>query len=204
MQVVGVGVQFALAIVGWGGRVAFFAHRALVWLGVVSAMFSDGNMSTGEREDKENRWVLTAFGRLSLLTAYLPAYTDRVGFWTQDGDGIRWMGMAAFSVGCGVRMWPVYSAAAGGADACGGQAAAVAVRQRVRDQLRADAAADSGHLLGIKNLHADSTPIPPRTTQGRAIGGCRFRLRDLRLYTPIVVPGGAVNMRGQAHAAGGV
>jgi hypothetical protein len=26
----------------------------------------------------------------------------------------------------------------------------------------------------------------------------------LRLYTPIVVPGGAVNMRGQAHAAGGV
>jgi hypothetical protein len=89
MQVVGVGVQFALAIVGWGGWVAFFAPRALVWLGVVSvaflvwAMFSDGNMSTGEREDKENRWVLTAFGRLSLLTAYLPAYTDRVGFWNE-------------------------------------------------------------------------------------------------------------------------
>jgi hypothetical protein len=40
-------------------------------------------MSTGEREDKENRWVLTAFGRLSLLTAYLPAYTDRVGFWNE-------------------------------------------------------------------------------------------------------------------------
>ena len=114
MQVVGVGVQFALAIVGWGGWVAFFAPRALVWLGVVSvaflvwAMFSDGNMSTGEREDKENRWVLTAFGRLSLLTAYLPAYTDRVGFSTLDGDGIRWVGGAVFSVGCGVRMWPVF------------------------------------------------------------------------------------------------
>ena len=171
MQVVGVGVQFALAIVGWGGWVAFFAPRALVWLGVVSvaflvwAMFSDGNMSTGEREDKENRWVLTAFGRLSLLTAYLPAYTDRVGFWTLDGDGIRWVGVAVFSVGCGVRMWPVYSAAAGGADACGGAAAAVAVRQRVRGLLRTDAAADSGHLLGIKNLHADSIrchPGPPR------------------------------------------
>ena len=109
MQVVGVGVQFALAIVGWGGWVAFFAPRALVWLGVVSvaflvwAMFSDGNMSTGEREDKENRWVLTAFGRLSLLTAYLPAYTDRVGFSTLDGDGIRWVGWRCLVLvaGCG-------------------------------------------------------------------------------------------------------
>src|ERR1019366_5008756 len=98
MQVVGVGVQFSLAIVGWGGWVAF-----LGW-----AMCSDGNMSSGEREDKENRWVLTAFGGLSLLTAYLPAYTDRVGFWTLDGDGIRWGGVAVFSVGCGVRMWPGY------------------------------------------------------------------------------------------------
>jgi protein-S-isoprenylcysteine O-methyltransferase Ste14 len=114
VQVVGVGVQLGLAIAGWGGWTAFFAHRALVAIGVMSvvflvvAMFSDGNMSAGEREDKENRWVLTAFGLLSLLTAYLPAYTDRIGFWTLDGDAIRWVGVVVFVVGCTLRIWPVF------------------------------------------------------------------------------------------------
>jgi protein-S-isoprenylcysteine O-methyltransferase Ste14 len=114
LQIVGVSVQFALAIVGWGGWAAFFAHRALVALAVASvallgiAMFSSGNISAGEREDRGNRWVLTAFGLITLLSAYLPAYTDRMGFWTLDGDTIRWVGVAICIAGSGLRLWPVF------------------------------------------------------------------------------------------------
>src|SRR5262245_36119324 len=47
-----------LAILGWGGFAAFFSHPALVALtGVVfvlagAALFSEGNLSPGEREDR--------------------------------------------------------------------------------------------------------------------------------------------------------
>ena len=114
LQIVWVSVQFGLAIVGWGGWAAFFAHRALVALAAVSlafvaiAMFSRGNLSPGVREDRGNRWVLTAFGVLALLTAYLPAHTDRIEFWTLDGDTIRWLGIAIFIAGCGLRIGPVF------------------------------------------------------------------------------------------------
>jgi len=112
--VVGTGAYFALAVLGWGGVAAFFAHPALVALGVacavmaLAAFFAGGNISSGEREDRGNRWVLAAFGIIGLLLAYLPAYTDRKEFWTIDGDAIRWLGVVLFSVGGMLRIWPVY------------------------------------------------------------------------------------------------
>src|SRR2546429_1822335 len=36
------------------------------------ALFSGGNLSPGEREDRGNRWVLAAFGLIGLLLAYQP------------------------------------------------------------------------------------------------------------------------------------
>jgi protein-S-isoprenylcysteine O-methyltransferase Ste14 len=103
-----------LAIVGRGGFGPFFSHPALVVLATATliltgvALFSGGNISPGEREDRANRWVLIAFGLLGLLLAYLPAYTDRKGFWTLDGDGIRWVGVALYVIGGGLRIWPVF------------------------------------------------------------------------------------------------
>src|SRR5213592_2645955 len=75
-----------LAILGWGSFAAFFSHPALIALVIVGfvltgvALFSGGNLSPGEREDRGNRWVLAAFGVIGLLLAYLPAYTDRKDF----------------------------------------------------------------------------------------------------------------------------
>ena len=57
-----------LAILGWGGFAAFFSHPPLIALTIVFfvlvgvALFSGGNLSSGEREDRGNRWVLAAFG----------------------------------------------------------------------------------------------------------------------------------------------
>jgi protein-S-isoprenylcysteine O-methyltransferase Ste14 len=103
-----------LAILGWGGWTAFFAHSARRALAIIlfgltgAALFSGGNLSPGEREDRANRWVLLPFALLGLLAAYLPAYTDRIGFWTLDGDTVRWLGVVLFAAGGGLRLWPVF------------------------------------------------------------------------------------------------
>ena len=112
--VLGTGAYLALAVLGWGGIAAFFAHPARTALAVgcavmvAAAFFAGGNISSGEREDRRNRWVLTAFGIIGLLAAYLPAYTDRKEFWSIDGDAIRWLGVVLFTVGGVLRLWPVY------------------------------------------------------------------------------------------------
>jgi protein-S-isoprenylcysteine O-methyltransferase Ste14 len=103
-----------LAILGRGGFAAFFSHAALIALAIVLfalsgvALFSRGNLSPGEREDRGNRWVLAAFGLIGLLLAYVPAYTDRTDFWTLDGDAVRWLGVVLFAVGGALRIWPVF------------------------------------------------------------------------------------------------
>lgn len=103
-----------LAILGWGGFEAFFSHTALTVLAIAVlvlsgvALFSGGNLSPGEREDRANRWVIAAFGLIGLLMAYVPAYTDRKDFWTLDGDTIRWLGVVLFAAGGALRIWPVF------------------------------------------------------------------------------------------------
>src|SRR5882724_1634844 len=112
--IVGCLAYLGLAILGWGGFAAFFSHAALVALAIVGlvlsglALFSGGNLSPGEREDRGNRWVLAAFGVIGLLLAYLPAYTDRTDAWTLDGDAIRWLGVVLFAAGGALRIWPVF------------------------------------------------------------------------------------------------
>jgi protein-S-isoprenylcysteine O-methyltransferase Ste14 len=103
-----------LAIVGWGGFSAFFAHPARIALAVilmvlaVASLFSGGNLSSGEREDRGNRWVLIPLGVVGLLSAWLPAYTDRYDIWTIGGDTVRWLGVILFAGGGLLRLWPVF------------------------------------------------------------------------------------------------
>jgi hypothetical protein len=103
-----------LAILGWGGFAAFFSHPALIVITIAlftmssAAFFSEGNLSSGEREDRANRWVLVAFGLIGLLAAYLPAYTDRKEVWTLDRDTIRWLGVVLFTAGGVLRIRPVF------------------------------------------------------------------------------------------------
>jgi protein-S-isoprenylcysteine O-methyltransferase Ste14 len=114
MTIVATLAYLGLAILGWGGVAAFFSHPALIALTIVgfvlsgAALFSSGNLSPGEREDRGNRWVLAVFGLIGLLMAYLPAYTDRKEFWTLDGDTVRWLGVVLFAAGGALRIWPVF------------------------------------------------------------------------------------------------
>jgi protein-S-isoprenylcysteine O-methyltransferase Ste14 len=107
-------VQFGLAIMLLGGWTAFFSHPALIALtvgtlaGIFVAPFSNANLNSGEKEDRANRWVFTAFGLIALASAILPPYTDRIGLWTIDGEGTRWIGVILYVLGGALRLWPVF------------------------------------------------------------------------------------------------
>jgi protein-S-isoprenylcysteine O-methyltransferase Ste14 len=114
-MIVGTTAAFlGLAVLGWGGFSAFFSHPALTALALVTfvlsaaAYFAGGNLSTGVREDRANRWVIAAFAVIGLLFAYFPAWTDRHELWTIDGDAVRWIGVILYAAGGALRIWPVY------------------------------------------------------------------------------------------------
>jgi protein-S-isoprenylcysteine O-methyltransferase Ste14 len=113
-SVAGIVVYLGLAVLGWGGFAAFCSHPALSVVAIVTLLlsvvtiFSRVNLSSGEREDRDNRWVIAALVIIGLLQAYLPAYTDRKEFWTLDGDSLRWLGVLLFIVGGVLRIWPVF------------------------------------------------------------------------------------------------
>lgn len=114
LSVVSTALFLGLAVLGWGSFAAFFAHPAriavvvITFALVVAALFTQGNLSSGEREDRANRWVLAVFLPIGLLAAYLPAWCDRTGFWVVDGDMVRWLGVVFYAVGGGLRLWPVF------------------------------------------------------------------------------------------------
>jgi protein-S-isoprenylcysteine O-methyltransferase Ste14 len=110
----GIAIYAVLAVSGAGGIAPFFAEPARIVLIVVlialsvAALFTEGSLSPGVREDRGNRWVLAVFGLIGTLIGWLPAYTERIGFWTIDGDVSRWIGVALFAAGGVVRLWPVF------------------------------------------------------------------------------------------------
>lgn len=107
-------VYLGLAALGLGGLAAFLAHPALIALAAVffilsiAAVFAGGNVSPGVREDRGNRWVVVAVIAIGLVSAYLPAWSDRVGFWTIDGELTRWIGVAIVAIGGVLRIAPVF------------------------------------------------------------------------------------------------
>ena len=103
-----------LAIAGEGGFGAYISHPPLVALAIVVcaltaiALFSAGNISPGEREDRGNRWVFIVVGAVGVLSGWLPAWTDRIGFLTIGGDAVRRLGVVLAAIGGGLRIYPVF------------------------------------------------------------------------------------------------
>jgi len=111
---VGSALYFGLAILGWRGFAAFFAHPALGGLAAgfllvaIVSCFAGGNISAGVREERANRWVLIPFGVIGLALGYVPAWSDRAEILTIDGESVRWLGVVLYIAGGALRLWPVF------------------------------------------------------------------------------------------------
>ena len=107
-------VYLWLAVLGAGGFAAFFSHPARTILAVASMVmasavfFSDVNLSSGEREDRSNRWIFLPLLVIGLLSAFLPAYAERQGWWVLDGETVRWLGVFFYLAGGALRIWPIF------------------------------------------------------------------------------------------------
>src|ERR1700722_12175191 len=107
-------MQFAIAILLLGGWKAFVSHPSLIALAavtlvmLVAAPLSNVNLSSGEKEDRANRWVFIAFSIIALASAVVPPYADRIDFWTIDGETTRWIGVAVYVLGGALRLYPVF------------------------------------------------------------------------------------------------
>ena len=73
-----------------------------------AAFFSDVNLSSGEREDRSNRWIFMPLLVIGLLSAFLPAYAERHGWWVLDGETVRWLGVFFYLAGGALRIWPIF------------------------------------------------------------------------------------------------
>jgi protein-S-isoprenylcysteine O-methyltransferase Ste14 len=114
LTVLSLAAYLGLAIAGAGGPARFFSHPPLIAVTVVTialgfaALFSEGHIGAGVKEDRSNRWVIAALGVLGLIDAWLPAYTDRIDFLTFGGEAVRWLGFVIYSIGGVVRLAPVF------------------------------------------------------------------------------------------------
>jgi len=109
------GVLFlAAAVFAEGGPRAFFADPALAGFFVVTvalfvaASFTKGNLSSGVREDRDNRWVFLAFAVFGIGQLVVSLGLDRRNILTLGGEGVRWLGLVLYTLGGVLRLAPVF------------------------------------------------------------------------------------------------
>jgi len=114
LTIVSLAAYLGLAIAGAGGPGRFFSHPPLIAVATVTialglaALFSEGHVGSGVREDRSNRWVIVVLTILGVIDAYLPAYTDRIDFLTFGGEAVRWIGFLLYAAGGVLRIAPVF------------------------------------------------------------------------------------------------
>jgi protein-S-isoprenylcysteine O-methyltransferase Ste14 len=114
MTTVATAAWLGLAVYGRGGFADFFCYPALTVVAIATvaaaivALFTEGNVSSGEREDRANRRIFPMLALITLLAAYLPAWSDRRDFLTIGHAGVRWVGVVLYIGGGVLRMWPVF------------------------------------------------------------------------------------------------
>src|ERR1700733_8289512 len=98
-------LMIGLSVWGWGSWSEFIEHPArlgacvVVALSSLAALFSGANLRGLDHADRRTRWIIPLAIGVTLPMAWAPAYADRRGLATVDGDMIRYIGLALFVVG---------------------------------------------------------------------------------------------------------
>ncbi len=106
---------FVLPCWAWGSASGLLAHpaRAGTFLvaaaGVVAFLFSGMDFTSLKWEDRRSRLVLTAATAITVPLLFLPVYADRHDIMVLDGDLVRYLGLAVYSVGCVLRIGPMFT-----------------------------------------------------------------------------------------------
>ena len=106
---------FGLVILGWGDLAGFFAHPARLSLVLVTllltllTLLAGADVSAGQREDVQNRWIFLPLSLAMLAFAFLPPYADRHDLFTVDGDWVRYLGLTLYILGGGLRTWAIWT-----------------------------------------------------------------------------------------------
>jgi protein-S-isoprenylcysteine O-methyltransferase Ste14 len=108
-------LMIGLSVWAWGSWSEFVAHPArlgacvVVALSSFAALFSGANLRGLDHADRRTRWIIPLAIVVTLAMAWAPAYADRRGLATIDGDMIRYIGLALFVVGCVLRVGPTFA-----------------------------------------------------------------------------------------------
>lgn len=114
ISIVSVTAFIGLAVAAAGGFAAFSSEAPFVALAavtavlLVAALFTDASLSSGVREDRSNRWVITALGVLGLIGAVLPPLCWREHWLIYGGEPLRWAGVLLYALGGALRIAPVF------------------------------------------------------------------------------------------------
>jgi protein-S-isoprenylcysteine O-methyltransferase Ste14 len=106
---------FALPVWAWGSVSGLLAHpaRAGTFLvaaaSVVAFLFSGMDFTSLKWEDRRTRIVIPAAIAITAPLLFLPAYADRRGIIVFDGDAARYLGLVVYSVGCVLRIGPMFT-----------------------------------------------------------------------------------------------
>jgi protein-S-isoprenylcysteine O-methyltransferase Ste14 len=107
-----------LGIMVWayGDVGRFFQHPArlgmviaTVLLTILALFAGSSGLSSGQKEDRSNRWILAPLLLLSVVLAWLPPYLDGRDLWTLEQPIIPYVGLTLFVLGGVLRLAPVFA-----------------------------------------------------------------------------------------------
>jgi protein-S-isoprenylcysteine O-methyltransferase Ste14 len=102
---------------GWDDWRGLLAHPARVGVGLVLivavmvSVFAPISPAGFLQRDTRGVWLLAPISLAVLALTLLPPYCDRRGLWTLDGDAVRYLGLALFTVGAVLRIGPIFALA---------------------------------------------------------------------------------------------